>query len=362
MSVKESAERLRALMIEKCPVLEQHFNPGLNSEECKALAAQYGVTLTQELIDFFGVINGFYSRDTLYRQVSLYHHRWFDTLEAALKCYKKVFSEDDDWWFDYHSQYFGKDKHKVPPFRFMGHSLGYFYAADLDEEERCVWDHQNGYQMQFEAGNLEIFLCMLCTKIENGIIFYDIEAESWEIRHTKSVRESAKRLRTLIIEKCPVLEKRFNPGLSPKECKVLAKQYNIVLTQELVDFYGVINGFDDIYNDPQGLIHIYNGRWFDTLKEALEHNQSFFYKWFSPEYFTDTKHKIPPLRFMGEDYSYFYAADLEGENRLIWSHFHGTGLDIEQQTLQEFLDMLCANIESEKITYNAETCYWDNNI
>jgi hypothetical protein len=182
-----------------------------------------------------------------------------------------------------------------------------------------------------------------------------------------SVKESAERLRRLMIEKCPALEARFNPGLSPEECKALAAQYDVVLTQELIDFFGVINGFDDIYAMPQWQIWLYNGRWFDTLKDSLESHKQFFHdtmtkeEWLEiyPEFFESGEHTIPPLRFMGEDSSYFYAADLEGENRTLWSHFKGTGLSVEHQNLEAFLYMLCSKIESGNLFYDEESESWE---
>jgi hypothetical protein len=189
-----------------------------------------------------------------------------------------------------------------------------------------------------------------------------------------SVKESAERLRRLMIEKCPPLEARFNPGLSPEECKALAAQYDVVLTQELIDFFGVINGFDDIYDTP---VNFYSGRYFDTLSESLKHYKEFWYynsdkNYFlernndlsdiNPAYFDDTNHKYPLLCFMRDDSCYFYAADLEGEGMPVWSHAKAEGLELEKFTLQEFLGNIYTELESGKIVYNKESNEWEDDI
>jgi hypothetical protein len=181
-----------------------------------------------------------------------------------------------------------------------------------------------------------------------------------------SVKESAKRLRALMIEKCPILEKHLNPGLSPEECKALAAQYDVTLMQELIDFYGVINGFADKHPLTRWQIGLCYGRWFDTLKESLGHYQEFWYEWQSKEqwlrshldFFGNNKHSIPPLRFMGEDSLYFDAADLEGEEQPIWCHSKGEEMSIMYSSLQSMLDELIAEIESGKNYYDAELESW----
>jgi hypothetical protein len=180
MSVKESAERLRALMIEKCPPLEKRFNPGLSPEECKALAAQYDVVLTQELIDFFGVINGFHSRHDSQGEIRFYYGRWFDTLAEALKHYEGFFLEDEEWWSEYYPEYFEGETHHIPPLRFMGESSTFFYAADLENEGQPVWAHFKGERMSIRFSSLQAMLDELIAQLESGNIYYDADEEWWE--------------------------------------------------------------------------------------------------------------------------------------------------------------------------------------
>jgi hypothetical protein len=181
-----------------------------------------------------------------------------------------------------------------------------------------------------------------------------------------SVKESAERLRRLMIEKCPALEARFNPGLSPEECKALAAQYDVVLTQELIDFFGVINGFDDIYISSQEQ-KLYWGYRFNPLAHTLEHYKTFFYEWSNQSewldvftnFFESKEHTIPPLRFMEDGISYFYAADLEGENKPVWSFFRELEFTKREDSLQAFLDMLNTKIESGNLFYDKESESWE---
>ncbi|MBB6053030.1 hypothetical protein [Armatimonas rosea] len=157
----------------------------------------------------------------------------------------------------------------------------------------------------------------------------------------------ATELRTRLISAHPPLEKRLRPGLAPEQSRELAASYDVTLTDEAVAYFSVLNGFDNPHAQPQSELHIVGMRWLDSLEEALKHYQRF---WefdetdadMYPEFWETDPTPTPPLRFIGEDSVYFYALDLRGEGRPVWSMDRELGMSVSFLSLEAMLATLNA--------------------
>lgn len=157
----------------------------------------------------------------------------------------------------------------------------------------------------------------------------------------------ATELRTRLIAAHPPLEKRLRPGLPPEEARALAARYGVTLTDEAVAYFSVLNGFDNPHTRPQAELWIVGLRWLDSLDVALEHYQRFWEfdetdATMYPEFWEADPTPTPPLRFIGEDSVYFYALDLRGEGRPVWSMDRESGMSVSFLSLEAMLATLNA--------------------
>jgi hypothetical protein len=156
----------------------------------------------------------------------------------------------------------------------------------------------------------------------------------------------ATELRTRLIAAHPPLEKRLRPGLAPEQAREIAASHGVTLTDEALAYFSVLNGFDNPHAQPQSE-HIVGMRWLDSLEEALKHYQRFWefdetdvdtY----PEFWENDPMPTPPLRFIGEDSVYFYALDLRGEGRPVWSMDRESGISVRFVSLEAMLTTINA--------------------
>ncbi|MBB6051573.1 hypothetical protein [Armatimonas rosea] len=167
-----------------------------------------------------------------------------------------------------------------------------------------------------------------------------------------SVLELTKELKYQLLQAHPGLEQRLRPGLPPRDAVALAARYGVTLTDEALDFFSVLNGFYDPYAEPQQETHLYQGRFLESLEDALEHyhelwrrgedkeEQALIFNAYQGEFFLFDSQALPPLRFLGEDSLFFYAFDLRGEGKPVWDMDDLSGLSVVFENLEAMLRTL----------------------
>lgn len=195
MKISDLATELRARLIAAHPPLERRFRPGLLPEESRALAVQYGVTLTDEAVAFFSVLNGFDDPYAMPQtELQLLRRRFFESLPHALEHHRHFWAFDN--YTELYPEFFEDDPTELPPLRFMGEDSVYFYALDLRAEGRPVWsmDRESGMSVAFAS--LEAMLQTLTAWLREGVLV--CEAGEWSDLYGERARKIAE---------------HFNPGV-----------------------------------------------------------------------------------------------------------------------------------------------------
>ncbi len=171
--ITKLAQEFRTRLILAHPGIVKRLRPGLPRKEATALAARYGVTLTEEALAFFSVLDGF---DNPYRmpqgEVQVFPPRWLDSLESALKHYKEFWVEPDMLLY---SEFHEEGGGAMPPLRIIGEDSSYFYALELEAEGRPIWDMQREMGLSIAFPSLEVMLKMLNAWLENKVLIYEYD-------------------------------------------------------------------------------------------------------------------------------------------------------------------------------------------
>lgn len=198
MSVLERTQELKKRLLQAHPGLEQRLRPGLPPGDASALAAQYGVTLTDEALAFFSVLNGFYDPYAEPQQeIQLYRGRFFESLGDSLEHYHELWRREGDEeeqalvFKIWQGEFLLNDSQALPPLRFLGEDSLFFYALDLRDAGRPIWDMDDLSGLSVAFDSFEAMLLTLTTLLAERVLVFD--QGEWGIEDSRAEREIMER-------------------------------------------------------------------------------------------------------------------------------------------------------------------------